>query len=137
MKHPILLSAPPEQAKILMELGFKSADNFEFCQASKLDSYQDVRDLFVKCYNKFVDASPQKLYDIADHNYELFQKLGARDYDKINIKYPCFNICDPTMLHPVINSNQLESFLGYQYGNRRTQPYEWDWNALDNFSPDK
>lgn len=139
VKHPVLLSAPPEQADVLRELGFKSIDKFKFCKASELDDYNEIKALFHECYSKFINAPAERLYEIADHNYNLFQKLGLQDYNKVASNEPSEFIKNATSVVPIAFSKRsfTECILEYQYGNRGPNPYDWDWDALHSFNPDK
>jgi len=141
IKHPILLSGAPETADVLLELGFRSADNFELCYASEppiRGHYDRLSKVFKKCDDKFVNTPAQELYEIADHNYQLFQKLALRDFKKVNIKEPCYYVKNVNPGHiPVSRPSVLHCLLDYQYVNRHTPNYRWDHDGLDKFSSDK
>ena len=135
IKHPVLLSASPIHAEVLLDLGFKSADNYEFCNASTLNDYQAVSDLFKKCYDKFVNTPAPELYEIANHNYELFQKISPKYLKKVSIPETSTFVKNNVLEPP--SSSLLHTLLSYQYDNLSTKPYDWDLDGLDKFSSDK
>ena len=140
VKHPMLLSAAAGQAQILKDSGFESADNFEFCKDLDNISFQEAKELFVKCYEKFLDTPSSTLLEIADHNYEIFEKLALGDYNKVSDQDSCVHIDIRFNNHfRNINTelNLLSCILNYQYQNRSSNNFDWDWDALNKFSDDK
>ena len=140
LKHPMLLNASAAQAQILKDSGFESADNFEFCNDLNEISYQEAKDLFAKCYVKFLDTPSSTLFEIADHNYEIFKKLALDDYNKVADQDSCVHIkirSNNRLPHIKTESNLLSCILKFQYANRSSANFDWDWNAINKFSDDK
>ena len=126
MKHPFMLFSIQAQANYLRKSGYQSPDNFEMCNLSEhFTNFADAKEMFLKCYNKFLSTPISELQQIVDHNFDLYISDVKKDINKLMVPITPVNRFDNV-------NNLLELALNIHYPNTDKQPLNsnFDFDAI-------